>query len=445
MSGINSAHAPEIDLPGRFMVFAMLNLLVVALLAPWGVPLLLEGFYAPRLLAFVHLNTLGVIAAVIVGASYQLVPVVLQTPLASVRLGRLSFWVYIAGYGLFLPGILTTWRPALGLGATLLFAGLGLYLTVIAGTLLQAPRLDVVGWHVAASLAGLGGGVSLGLLLGLNKGTGFLGSLSLRLLAGHATLMLAGWVLILLAGVAYRLVGMFTLSEDRLRARLAWLELGCSTSGAWVLALALIFSAGRAAMLAGALALLAGQSLFGWQLVHLYRARRRRGFDVHIPFALLAALGGILAALLLMAGITAGARPESSIWVLVVWSLLAMVALTAIQGFFYKISTFLVWLRRYAPLAGRQRVPRLEEMYARRLASAGWLLWVAGLAVSFLAVALAQQRLAQFAGLLLAIGLACFLVNVARIARHVRADWNFGFRSAAGLMRSGTRQKGSTH
>ena len=45
---------------------------------------------------------------------------------------------------------------------------------------------------------------------------------------------------------------------------------------------------------------------------------------------------------------------------------------TPIQGFLYKIGTFLAWLHRYAPVAGRQPVPGLEDLYDRRIAVTGW-------------------------------------------------------------------------
>jgi hypothetical protein len=400
------------------MALGMLGLATVAALSPWAYPLLLDGFYAPRLLAFVHLNTLGVIAAVILGASYQLVPVVLQTELASVRLGRISFWLYLTGLLLFLPGLLTAWRPALGLGATLVFSGLLVYLFVIAWTLRRAPRRDVVAWHIAAALVGLGGGVVLGLLLALNKGTGFLGTLTLRLLAAHATLMLGGWVAVMLSGVAYRLVGMFTLSEDRLWHRLAWAALALSSLGPWTLALGLIAEGPTRVLLAGALLLASGQLLFSVQLVHLYRVRRRRGIDVHIPFALVSAGSGIGSGALLAWGIARGVGPDSLLWVAAGWLAIAGLTLTAIQGFFYKIATFLVWLHRYAPLAGRQRVPRLEQLYGMWLARAGWALWSLALAGSTLAIALDDRLLSRLAGLAASLGLVCFLGNVARVGAH---------------------------
>ena len=433
-SGISSASAPALDVPARFFALGMAGLVTVAALAPWGVARLILGFGDRRALAFVHLNTLGVVAAVILGASYQLVPVVLQTPLASERLARLSFWLYLGGVGLFLPGLLTLWLPALAGGSTLLLSAFALYAGVLGWTLRRAPRRDVVAWHVAAALVSLVGGVVLGVALAFNEGMGFLGGLTFRLLAAHVTLMLAGWVAVLLAGVAYRLVGMFTLAEDALDRRSAWLSLGLSSGGAWVLAASLALDAGRTASVAGAALIAAGQLGFAGQLARLYRHRRRRGFDVHAPFAQTAAAFGVVAAVTLVAGLTLGRPDDPRWWLAAGWLAIAGLAETAIQGFFYKIATFLVWLHRYAPEAGRRPVPRLEALYRRRPAVAGWGLWTGGLALSLAAIVFGSATLGAIAGLAMSGAVGCFLSNVLAIAGHWRPI-------RVGLVQLGTRAR----
>lgn len=439
--GLSSKHGPALDLPGRFMALAMLMLAVVAVVSPWAYRWLIDGFYAPQLLAFVHLNTLGVIAAVLMGASYQLVPVVLQTPIASVRLGRLSFWFYLAGIVLFLPGLLEHWRPGIAAGAALVFSALLVYLGIVALTLHRAPSSDVVSWHIAVSLVGLAGGIGAGFLLALNKGAGFLESATFRVLAAHATLMLAGWVIIMLNGVAYRLVGMFTLSEDRLWRPVAWAELACSASGAWLLATGLLLNAPRWLLAAGALTIVGGQALFGAQLIHLYRVRRRRGFDIHIQFALAAITCGLLCSGLLAGGLLTHRSIDSPVWIAVGWLAISGVAITAIQGFFYKIATFLIWLHRYAPIAGRSRVPRLEDLYDRRIAKTGWAFWVSGLASSLVAVLISNRSLATAAGVVALAGLGCFLANAGRIAAHARPG-TAGSEFSARIRFSGTGKEG---
>lgn len=102
------------------------------------------------------------------------------------------------------------------------------------------------------------------------------------------------------------------------------------------------------------------------------------------------------------------------------WLAIGGLAETAIQGFFYKIATFLVWLHRYAPEAGRRRVPRLEALYRRGPAVAGWGLWTGGLMLSLPAIVWASVPLGAIGGAAMSAGLVCFLSNVLAIAGHWR-------------------------
>jgi hypothetical protein len=213
---------------------------------------------------------------------------------------------------------------------------------------------------------------------------------------------------------------MFTLAEDAFWRPGAWAGLALTAGAPWLLAAYWLGLAPRAVGLAGALALLAGLLLFVGQLVHLYRRRRRRGFDIHIPFALTAASCGVASAALLVGGLIGGHGPNAALWIAVGWLAIAGLAETAIQGFFYKIATFLIWLQRYAPLAGRQRVPRLEELYSPRRAFAGWLLWTVGVLLATAAIAAQSVALSHLAGVAQFAGLAFFLANVVAIGAHWR-------------------------
>lgn len=419
-AGLSTQHAPPLGLPLRFVVTGLGMLLLLALVYPWHVPLLLGSFYSPHLLTFVHVNTLGFIGAIILGASFQLLPVVLQVPLASVRLAWHSWWLYLAGVLAFLVGLSEGQPLALGIGGSLLYLGLALYVGIVAVTLARAPHRDVIYWHVAAAVAGLAMAATLGLLLALSKFSGLLGGTTFPILGAHVTLMLGGWVTPMLTGVAYRLVGMFTLSEDRLREDWAAAALALNVSGAWILAAGLLFGLGRWVELLGSVGLLAGIGVFGVQLVRLYRLRRRRTFDVHIPFALSATAFGLLSAGLAVAGLALQAPASDPLWVAAVWLAIAGWAETAMQGFLYKIGTFLTWLHRYAPLAGRQAVPRLEDLFGQRTALVGWGCWTLGVALAAVAALSRAEWLATPASLGLSAGAGAFLWNAARVGAHWR-------------------------
>ena len=418
LAGPDTRHAPPLDLPLRFLAVAVVSFALMALVYPWHVPLLLGSFYDPHLTAFVHVNTLGVIGSTMIGASYQLLPVVLGVPLRSVRVARLSWWLLVPGMALFIGGLALRVTTLTALGGTLAFGAITLYLYVVVGTLARERHPGLVSWHVAAAAVGLGWAVIAGLALALSKRFGFLEDLTLPAMAAHATLMLGAWVTPMLMGVSYRLVGMFTLSEDALRLELGVAALACTVVGAWTLAFGLITGIGQAMLLAGAAFLFTGQVLFAAQLANLYRHRRRRSFDVHMPFSIAAACFGLAATGLLCYGFTTQRLADDALWVVAGWWAIAGWAQTSIQGFFYKIGTFLTWLHKFAPLAGLQKVPRLEDLFGRWLAMFGWTCWCVGVALGGVAALLGVYVLSLTAALALSFGAGAFVLNAARIGRH---------------------------
>ncbi|HBY96932.1 MAG TPA: hypothetical protein DEP84_23790, partial [Chloroflexi bacterium] len=384
--GLATKNAPALDLPMRFVAVGLLWLALAALLMPWGLALLAMSFYVPAVLALVHMFTLGFIGNIIIGASYQLVPVALGVPLRWPRLGRLTWWLLTPGVVALVLGLWRSVPLLLALGGTLLIGSVTLFATIIAGTLRTTARPDVIAWHVGTATAALVIAATLGLLLACNKsGDISLGGAHFQILAAHITLMVVGWVSVMIAGVSSKLVPMFTLTEDLVDHRLAGMELALLAGGAAGLALAWGLPAwAQLLALPAALAVSAGGGLLTAQLLRLYRRRRRRTFDIHMPFTLAALAFGMIAALLLVAGV-ALARPLGDwLWTVVIWLALAGWAGTMIQGHMYKIATFLIWLHRYAPLAGKTRLPRLDDLYSRRLGLVGAALWVVGVAAAAL-------------------------------------------------------------
>jgi hypothetical protein len=410
--------AGDLGLPMRFLAIGLVTLTLLALVYPWHLGLLRGSFYDPHLLTFVHVNTLGLIGSVIFGASYQMLPIVLQTPLAAPRLARLSWWLYLPGLVAFVAGLGHGMPALLALGGTLTFTAIVLYVRVIGGTLLAAPTRDAIWWHVLAATTALATGATLGLLLALSKAVGFLAGLTLPILAAHVALMLGGWVSPLLTGVAYRLVSMFTLTEDRLIPALEIAELELTAVGAWTVAASLLLDLGPFVTLGGAVALLAGLLLFAGQIARLYLLRLRRSPDVHIPFVLVSLASGLAAAGLLTWGFAVGRGPSDPIWIVVGWLAIVGWAETAIQGFLYKIGPFLTWLRRYGPLAGVRRVPMLEDLYSRRLALVGWVAWTSGLVLGAVTPLTTAEWIPLAAAIGLSLGGAATVVNAAGVARH---------------------------
>jgi hypothetical protein len=415
--GISTAHAPSLDLPFRFLAPAILSLLGVAILYPWYLPSLAGAFYSADRIAFAHMNTLGWLAPIIVGAGYQLVPVVMQTHLPSVRLGRASWWIYWPSLLLFLAGWLVPWTPGIALGGTGVMVALHLYSLEVLATVRRSHRRDFIAWHVAVATLFLAAASVVGFSMAVARWIPAFGGANLPLLSAHVVLMLGGWVSLMVHGVAYRLVGMFTLSEDLVRPHLAWAGLACTALGSASLALA--WPLGWWPLAApGVLLLGAGAGTFSWQLARMYRGRRRRTFDVHMPFAITAALWELAVIAVVVWAVFAGAEIGSPLWKVAVWVALVGWAGTMEQGMLYKIGTFLTWLHRYAPMAGRQPVPRLDQLYSLPLAMAGYGFWTLGVLASALGIWGEARPMLFYSGLSLAAGAFCFVLNMAQIGAH---------------------------
>jgi hypothetical protein len=210
---------------------------------------------------------------------------------------------------------------------------------------------------------------------------------------------------------------MFTLAEKYFRPWLAGLELAAVTAGTWIIATSLHLHWSRSVIQAGALLLMVGVVCFAVQIGLLIHHRLRRGIDIYMPY--LAASVGMMVVipLLVLIGMNRHALPTDPLWVATFWLALVGVAGTTIQGFFFKIASFLVWLKRYAPLAGRQPVPKLETLFSRQLAMAGCTLWVLAVWAGALVI-LADRPLLPLVGISMLMAGLIFLANVFRIGRH---------------------------
>jgi hypothetical protein len=415
-SSLTHEKAPAVGLPFRYFALGLAFLMLFSVLLPFNADLFLGSFKVPGLLALVHVLTLGWITTTVLGAAFQLVPVALHVGLHSDRLANALMPVYLAGL---VAMLLALWRYQvtwmIGGASLLLVVALG-YLYLMVRTLARVRHWDVIAAHVAASVAFASTVPILGLLLAVNNRTGFLGLAYVATLKSHLVLAVLGYVSLLILGVSYKLVGMFTLAEDLLPERLAWAEFALTLGGLMALVLAFYLPPLRWLGWLGGLAFLAGVGLFAVILWTLYRRRRRRVFDINTPFT---QTGTAVFALALLAGGLglAGWLPTPpTFWLAVGWLLLLGWVGQIIIGQMYKIAPFLTWLHRYADLVGLEPVPGLDDLYNRRVAIVGYGFWNTGVVLGAIAILGGWVGLMTGGAVLLSLGTWLFLLNMLFVA-----------------------------
>ncbi|HYB41547.1 MAG TPA: hypothetical protein VEL75_07240, partial [Candidatus Methylomirabilis sp.] len=359
MPDARPAGGPSPLLPLAYLMWAAAALPAAASGVAWFAPELAGHYYQPPVLALTHTVTLGWITLAIMGASYQLVPVVLERPIWSERLARWQLAVLVCAVaGMVAHFHLGAW-PGLAAAAGLLATGIAMHLVNVALSLRGFSR-----WTLTSRLVALGyGGLALTTLFGLtlvaNRVWPVLPSrLFFPALHAHAQLALLGWVTPLIFGVAARVYPMFLLAPEP-GAWTARVQLVGLAGGVPAIVLGLLGVPGLLA--AGALAVAAAAVAHVAWVIAMVRARRRPGLDWGLRFALTGSaflFPAIALGLGLATGRLGGPRAAFAYAVVVLGG---WVSLT-IAGMMLKIVPFLVWYRAYGPRAGREQVPTLAEI-----------------------------------------------------------------------------------
>jgi hypothetical protein len=258
-SAARRALLPAAGLP--LLYFAFAHFCLASALGVLIVEPTLPGtfFLHPRMVALVHLVTLGWISGSILGAFYIVAPLALRLPL---RPG----WVDRGAFGSFALGTLGMvshfWIGEYGgmIWSALLVAGAVLHVAVRAW---RGLGRAVVPWavklHVALAFTNMLAASTLGIIAGANRVTGWVAWPPLAVASAHLHLAMVGWATMMFVGLAYRLIPMIVPARMPDRASMAasavLLEVGLS-----VLAVAILADSSWTA--AGALLVVAGLASF---------------------------------------------------------------------------------------------------------------------------------------------------------------------------------------
>jgi len=411
--GTAASKAPPFALPGEHFAAALVFLALGAAGLIAVAPELASGFYSSqRVIGVAHLFTLGWITTSIMGALYQFLPVALGEPIRSVRIAHATFWLYVPGLAAFIAGLLTGASAVMLIGAVLFGTGVLLFAGNLGATLRRSTKRDVTWWALTAAAVFLVITLALGVALAGNLRWGYLGAARFGAVGVHLHVAIAGWVLLVMVGVAHRLLPMFLLShgagEGFAKAAVALLAAGAGVLAFLHHAPPLVSRWIPGVLLAG------GLLCFLEQARRFYRRRHRPALD---PGMRLAAAGlGLLGTAIAFAGpvvVGVASAPVSTAYILAVVLGISLF----IAAHYYKIVPFLVWYHRFGPLAGKRPVPKVSELYASRTATIAGALLLLGAIGLTAAVALGAAGFARAAAFVLAAGVAAEVLQMLQLAR----------------------------
>lgn len=439
-----NTNAPSIILPLQFVLTGLLALGIGLALVIMRPDILATYHYNQYVIATTHVFVLGFISTIVMGALYQLVPVALETRLFSERLAQVHFWFHLAGVA---GMVWMFWKwdmKQVGHFGSVYGIGVVLFGYNIVRTLRRVPKWNVVAGSVVSAIGWLGAAILAGLMIAAGKCSyesaatlapdTLLGGMIHGLQAAakfmarfdqfgamhaHAHLGMLGVYIMLIVGISYKLIPMFTLSDVqsafRARASILLLNLGLAGSFFTILLRSpwkLLF----------ATLVIAGLVIYAVEMRSILKARKRKTLDWGLKYfltaiSLLAPLS-LLALVLSWPGLPLNQFTGQLENLYGLGAILGVVAF-AILGMLYKILPFLVWFGTYSKHIGASKVPSLADLYSPQIQAAQYFAYLAALIAAGTGTVLGNGVWIRVGFGLFALAFGLFVVNAAKMLKHL--------------------------
>jgi hypothetical protein len=394
-----------------------------------GSPSTVGGFYYhPRLIAVVHLVTLGWVSSSILGALYLVGPLTFRIALPGSWRDNVAF----AAWAIAVSGVAAHfWLETLAGVAWAGVVALAAMAYVAARVLRRLPRAPVpieARLPVMLAIVNMLGAALLGIALGFNKSRGFLPTAQLDAVIAHAHLAGLGWGAMMVMGVGYRMLPMM-LPAAPPKGKGPLLATLVTEGGVWMLVSARLTGAGPRVSTTAAIACAAGIVLFLVQVAGMLRHRRPPPTALPRPdpgvFHAMAAIGWLAIATAVGVWLAVAPASEATLAGALAYGVIALVGFLAqiVVGVAARLMPLSAWLWGFTEGGHRALPPSPHGALSRPVQLLTLALWTAG--VPGLALGLALDRhpwiSASAGGLAVAVllGGANLVVGIRRLSRSV--------------------------
>lgn len=417
-TGLTKNTSYKVVLP--FYLYAGISLLAATLLLVFSTPSFLQHYFHPHTLAITHTMALGWGTMMILGASHQLVPVLIESKLYSNALAYLSFLFAATGIPLLVIGFYQFdfgW-PAQS-GAILINAAILCYLVNIGMSMARSKNENVHAVFVFTGTLWLVITIGIGLFLVYNFTYNILSKDSLYYLSLHAHLGIVGWFLLIVIGVGSRLIPMFLISKYENRKMLWWIY---SLINFALIIFLFFFLYIRITWLyllplvAIALALI----FFGNYCYHCYTARLRKKVDNQVKISLLSVYMMALPLIFLLAVILLLLFSVDNVHLILTYGFCIFFGwITAIIfGMTFKTLPFIVWNKVYHAKAGLGRTPNPKELFNDKIFVIMGSSYLAGFILFATGILISNEVILKIAAILLLVSAVLYNGNVWKAITH---------------------------
>ena len=358
-SNLSLDQAPPEDIPFRYMITGpSFGILTGLLLAGFGDNMFITSWSLDTV-ALTHAITLGWLTMIMMGAFYQMVPVLVGGQVPWIGMSRHIYHLLVVGILVFVTGLLTWVVPLLAIAVILLLIGFTGFSVQLLAALFKVKANKPVVFAMRISVICLIVTVILGVLMvGLLYDWWYFPIDRASLKYMHMTTGLLGWISLLIFGVSFHVIPMFYLTKA-FNEKISILIISLVTVSIVTLSCAFLMKLDRFWLIsAGAPATLA-MLIFTWTTAKLLWQRQRKMVDTTLRFWKLGLFCLIPAVLMLSFDLFH--YDETFAYLFGILFLLGF-AMAISNGMLYKIVPFLVWLHRFSSLVGKIKTPSMKDI-----------------------------------------------------------------------------------
>lgn len=404
-----------------FYAYASVAFLVASMLLFASAGNFTSHYFHPHTLAITHIMALGWGTMMILGASHQLVPVLIEGKLYSNLLAYISFVATAIGipflaYGFYVFDI--------GLhtqcGGILVIVAIISFLINLAVSMVKSKQENAHAFFIFTATLWLLATAVVGLLLLYNFSYSVLPKNSLDYLPLHAHIGIVGWFLLLVIGVGSRLIPMFLISKYNNTKQLWWIY-GLINGGLLAFILIILYTVNRSLLIIPLLAIAAAIILFGDFCIRSYKQRIRKKVDEQMKVSLLSVLMMLLPLLFLAIIITLLilSTKENTGLVLSYGFIIFFGWITAIiLGMTFKTLPFIVWNKVYHHLAGKGKMPNPKDLFNDTIFKWMSVAYILGFVLFTTGILIQSIIILQIAATLLIITSLLYNWNVIKLLLH---------------------------
>jgi len=381
--------SPSYKMVRKYFIASILGFAVLTLFMFLNADSIKGYHFQPKLLGLTHIVTLAWITMIIFGAMFQLVPVVLQVKLFSEKLAEAQFWIFLFG----LTGMVLSFFKfdtfLLAIFASLVSLAMLLFIFNIIMSMIKVKEWNITGTYIATALFYLFLTVVAGIMMAMNLYDPYFKTNHLEYLKLHAHLAFVGWVSMVIMGVSYKLIPMFSLSHGFSLKPAKWV-FAFINAGLLILTVEYHFPQRTLLLPTGAVLIAAGNLIFLYQVFLIMKSRVRKILDVGlthtmISFGMMFIATGLGIFLVFEKFLEPGYLEKLVLiyGYIILFGYFSLI----IVGQMYKIVPFLVWFHKFSAKVGLEPVPMLKDMFNEKMAKAEFVIMNIALAGTVAAIA----------------------------------------------------------